>query len=294
MATFDVSALSNAFVGGAEAFGKEVLAWDIREAGVQVRTNVNTPQAMAKLEADGEPRPYRKDEDYNGATFSDRVLTAYQSKFDIELDSEDLRNEYLANLPEMPFEQFALNQAVAQYLDKVMTDALWLGVYDANGDAAADLVTGWGSIIAAEVIAATLTEIATGAITSANAVTQVEKVADGVTTTMKKRGFRVLCSYDVLQKYRIHYRTLNGHGFNRNEKGQYALDGMNAVLTPVAFMGNSQRLVATYDNNLVFGTDIERVTTHATPYLNLLRARLMMPLGCQIRDLSTLFVNDQA
>ena len=57
MATYDLAALTTAFVGGAEVFGKEVLDWDIRELGIQVRTNVNTPQAMGKLTMDGDPQP---------------------------------------------------------------------------------------------------------------------------------------------------------------------------------------------------------------------------------------------
>ena len=44
MATYDLSALTNAFVGGAEVFGKEVLDWDIREIGrASCRERVSSP-----------------------------------------------------------------------------------------------------------------------------------------------------------------------------------------------------------------------------------------------------------
>lgn len=294
MATYDLTALTNAFVGGASVFQKEVLNWDIKNLGYQVRTNVNTPQAMAKFEADGEPRPYRKDDDFNGGTFTDRVLTAYQSKYDQELDSEDFRNEYLANLPEMPFEAYAVDQAAKQFLAKLMTDTLYSGVRNGVGSAAVDICDGFGTIIAAAIIAGDTTEVATGAITSANAVTKVEQLADAVPTLMKQRGFRIKCSFDVLSKYRIHYRTLNGFGFNKNERGQYQLDGMNAVLQPDPIMGSSQRLIATFDNNMIIGTDTERLSMHPTRHLNLLRNRIMFPLGCQIRDFDVMRVNDQA
>jgi hypothetical protein len=294
MATFDLAALTSAFVGGASAFGKEVLNWDIRNLGIQVRTNVNTPQALAKFTTDGEPRPYRMADDFNGATVVDRVLTAYQSKYDMQLDAEDFRNTYLATLPEMPFEQFTVEQAVKQYLAKLMTDTLYLGVRDGAGDAAVDICDGWGTIIAAEIVGGDLVEVATGAITSANAVTKVELVADAQPVFVKQRGFRILCSYDIMEKYRIHYRTLNGFGFNKNERGQYQLDGHNGILQPAAFMGTSQRLIATIDNNLILGTDTERVSMYPTPHLNTLKNRIMFPLGCQIRDLDVLTVNDQA
>lgn len=296
MATFTLTALNTAFAGGAEAFAKAVLQWQIREAGVQVRTNVNTPQNMAKLTVDGEPEPYAIADDFKGATFTDRTLTAYQSKHDLQLDAEDLRNTYLAELPEMPFEQFAVAQAVRQYLAKLQSDTLYLGVRNGAGTTAVDICDGWGTIIAAEIILASITPVVTGAITSANAVTKVELVADACSTIMHQRGFNIICSYDVLSKYRIHYRTLNGFGFNKSETGGYKLDGMNANLVPVAFMGTSQRLIATVPGNLVFGTDIERVSMYPTPYLNYLKTRLMMPAGCQIRDIGSevLQVNDVA
>ena len=295
MATYDLSALTNAFVGGAEVFGKEVLDWDIRELGIQVRTNVNTPQAMAKFEADGAPQPYRSQDDFNGMTVTDRVLTAYQSKYDQELDPEDFRNEYLATLPEMPFEAFSVEQAGKQFLDSLYSDTLWSGVRNGAGTAAADICDGWGTIIAAEILAGNLTNVvATNAITAANAVTEIEKVTNGVTAKMKKKGFNVYVSYTVFQHYRTHYRATYGFQFNPNQEGYYMIDGTKAKLIPCAFMGTSGRVVATYAGNLVFGTDLDRLSMYPTPHLNLLRNRILFPAGCQIRDLDVLFVNDQA
>lgn len=296
MPTFTTTDLTTAFVGAAEVYKKSLLAWDIRSVGVQVRTNVNTPQAMAKFTTGGTPQPYRKQDDFNGATFTDRVLTAYQAKYDQELDAEDLRNTYLAELPEMPFEQYAMQQGGDQFLDSIMRNTLWLGVRNGAGTAVADICDGWGTIIAAAITAVEITEVATGAISSANAVTKVEQMADAVDVAMKQKGFKILCSYDVLEKYRTHYRTLNAFGFNKNEKGQYMLDGRNAVLVPCSFMGASQRLICTYDNNLVFGTDIEQLKNYPTPHLNLLRNRILFPVGCQIRDIGAevFKVNDQA
>jgi hypothetical protein len=59
-------------------------------------------------------------------------------------------------------------------------------------------------------------------------------------------------------------------------------------------MGTSQRLIATIPNNLVLGTDIEAAQVYATPHLNIIETRLMMPLGCQFQDLGAMAVNDQA
>lgn len=295
MATYDLSALTTAFVGGAEVFGKEVLDWDIRELGIQVRTNVNTPQAMSKLTMDGDPQPYRKQDDFSAGTWTDRVLTAYQSKIDLELDAEDFRNTYLAELPEMPFEAFAVQQSAQQFLDAVYTDTLWLGVRNGAGSAAADICDGWGTIIAAEIISGDLTNvIATNAISASNAVTEIEKVTNGTSAKMKQKGGIVLVSYTVFQHYRTHYRATYGFSFNPNQEGSYMIDGTKFKMVPCAFMGTSGRVVVTYPGNLVFGTDLERISMHPTPHLNLLQTRLMMPAGCQIRDLDVLYVNDQA
>jgi len=294
MGTYDLTALSNAFVGGAEAFGKEVLDWDIRDLGIQVRTNVNTPQAMAKLEMDGTPRPYAKADNFTGGTWTDRVLTAYQSKLDLELDPEDFRNEYLAELPEAPFEQFAVDQAAKQFLDSIYTDTLWLGVRDGNGTDAVDICDGWGTIIAAEITATNLTPISTNAITASNAVTEIEKVTNGTSAKMKQKGGIVYVSYTVFQYYRTHYRATYGFSFNPNQEGSYMIDGTKFKMVPCAFMGTSGRVVVTYPGNLVFGTDLGRISMHPTPHLNLLQTRLLMPAGCQIRDLDVLYVNDQA
>lgn len=302
MATFDISALTAAFVGGAEVFGKRVQSWDLRKHGIQIRTNVNTPQAMAKFSADGAPQPYRKQDDFAGGTFTDRVLTAYQSKMDLELDGEELRNTYLATLPQynggvMPFEQFVVDEAAKKFLSSIYTSTIYGGVRNGAGTAVADIADGYGTLIAAAITAAEISPVATGAITSANAVTKVEQIVDEIRTSkpwMADEGFVILCSYSVLGMYRTHYRSLNGFGFNKNERDEYQLDGVNAVLCPAAFMGSSQRLIGTVNDNLVFGTDLERVTMYPTPYLNTLKTRLMMPVGCQIRDLDVLVVNDQA
>ena len=296
MATYTLTDITNGFVGSAEVYKKKVLQWNIRKLGIQVRTNVNTPQALAKFDTDNGPQPYRKQDDFNGATIEDRVLTAYQAKYDQELDPEDFRNEYLADLPEMPFEEYAIDQGGKKFLDSLMTSTLWLGVRNASGTAAVDICDGWGTILAAAIAASDVTEVAGAAVTSSNAVTQVELVADAVPAWMKEseEGFIVMCSYGTLEKYRKHYRTLNAFGFNKNEQGQYKLDGINAVLMPCAFMGTSQRIIATMRNNFVLGTDTEQLRTYPTRHLNLLRNRILFPVGCQIKDLAALQCNDQA
>ena len=195
----------------------------------------------------------------------------------------------------MPFEAFAVQQSAQQFLDAIYTDTLWLGVRSGAGTAAADICDGWGTIIAADIISGDLTNVvATNAISASNAVTEIEKVTNGTSAKMKQKGGIVLVSYTVFQHYRTHYRATYGFNFNPNQEGSYMIDGTKFKMVPAAFMGTSGRVVVTYPGNLVFGTDLERISMHPTPHLNLLQTRLMMPAGCQIRDLDVLYVNDQA
>ena len=166
MANPDVSLISSAFVDfGGQIFGKQVINWDVRSYGVEVRTNVKVPQVLPKLSAVGGPRPYRAQDDTsgNGVAFTDRTLTAYNSKWDYDFDPEEFRNTYLALPAETrgAFAQEAANQLAKEYLAGIYSSTLWLGVRNGAGTAAADICNGWGKIIADEITATALTPVAT-------------------------------------------------------------------------------------------------------------------------------------
>jgi hypothetical protein len=299
MASPELVITTNAFTeSGGPVFGKKVLTWDLRNRGIQVRTNVKAPQAMTKLSAKGAPQPYRSQDDTtnNGAKFTDRVLTAFQSKWDYDFDPEEFRNTYLAKADGTPFVEAAQNQVADEYLAHLITSVIGVGVRNAAGTGVADICDGFLTIIAALITATTIAPVATGAITNANAVTQIETVAEAVPVVMRDapEGFIVHVSYNVMDKYKRHYRTLNGFGFKPQDDGRYKLDGINAYLQPQAWMGASQRVIATLKDNLVVGTDTEAVEVHATARRNIIEVRQLMPLGCQIQDLDVLVVNDQA
>lgn len=292
----DLSTLTTSFVErGPSIFRKNVLAWRLREQGIQVRTNVNAPQAMTKLSAAGNPRPYSAaDALTNGATFTDRVLTAYQSKWDYDFDAEEFRNTYLANDPGAPFYEAALDQVSSEFLDQLLRLTIYSGIRNAAGTGAADICNGWGKIIADEITATTLSPVVTGAITDANGVDKFELMVTNVPSWMREKGFIIYCSYAKFDNYRKHYRTSFNFQFDKNAEGRYKLDNVNAEIRPVAWMGTSSRLIATVENNLVFGTDIERVQVAASQRRNIIEVRNMMPAGTQIQDLGAIVVNDQA
>lgn len=300
MANPDLQITTDAFVEfGGTIFGKNVLAWDMASKGIQIRTNVNKPQALTKLSSSGAPRPYAAADNIagNGAKFTDRVLTAFQSSWDNDFDPEEFRNTYLAS-PNVtdPFYAAAIGQVSKEYLDYLIRTTLYTGVRNANGTTPADICNGWGTIIAAEIIANNLTPIVTGALSTTTAVAKVESLVTDSTFPlwMRERGFIIYCSYATLDKYRADYRTRYGFTFNPTATGDYTLDNLNAVLRPVAWMGTSGRLIATIANNLVLGTDMQQIAVAASMRRNIIESRLMMPVGCEIQDLEAMVINDQA
>ena len=292
----DLSALTTSFVErGGPIFEKNLLNWNLRGQGIQVRTNVNTPQAMTKLSAVGNPRPYTAaDALTNGPKFTDRTLTAFQSKWDYDFDAEDFRNTYLASDPDMPFYEASLNHISRAFLDDIQRNTLYLGVRNASGTTAAALATGWGTDIAALITATTLSPIVTGAISDTTGVDRFELMVAGVPAWMRQNGFVIYCSYAKFDNFRKDYRTRFGFNFDKNVEGMYKLDNLNVEIRPVAWMGTSGRLIATLENNLVFGTDVERVQVAASQRRNIIEVRLMMPVGMAIQDTEAIFVNDVA
>lgn len=293
----DVSALTSAFVEfGGKIFMKNVNEWVV-DPHTPVYKGIKKPYVLPKLKADGGPRPYRAADDTtnNGASFTDRTLTVYQSKWDYDVDPEVFRNKYLANNDEVPFYQFIIDQVAKEYLGKINDSVLWLGDYNGAGSAAADIATGWGTIIADEITALTLTPVATGALSSANAVTKVEQLAAALPAWMKSRDVVIFCSWTNFENYRTHYRTLNSFGFQPRANGQYYVDGYaNIKLRPVSWLGTSGRIVATVADNMIIGTDADSITVDATKRRNIIEVRQMMPIGLQIADLEAIVVNDQA
>jgi len=295
--TPDLSSLSTSFLKfGGQIIMKAVNAADYKGQGIQVYKNVKAPIPLTKLSAQGGPRPYREQDDTtgNGVKFEDRILTVYNSKWDYDIDPEKFRNTYLADETDIPFYQYILEQVANEYVAAINDDTAYLGVYNASGTAAVDIATGWGTIIANEIIATNLTPVVTGAITSSNAVTKVKLNAKSVPLWMRKKKTITYCSYNVFDKFCDHYETLNGYQYKPDNNEEYKIQGVNSVLMPVTWMGASQRLITSISMNLAVGTDGESVKIASSVRRNIIEMRPMMPVGFQISDLEALVVNDQA
>jgi hypothetical protein len=292
----DVSAITSAFVEfGGQIFSKNVNSW-VLDPAIALYRSVKKPMVLPKLSASGNPRPYTAaDSVGTGAAFTDRTLTVYNSKWDYDLDPEQYRNSYLASQESNPYYQFILNQVAKEYLAQLNDNTLYLGSYSAAGTTAAAIATGWGTKIAAEITATNITPVTGAAITTSNAVAQVELVGDSAPAWMKSRSDVVMfCSWGTFEKYRTNYRASFGFNFEKNEQGFYKIDGKPWRLQPVSWMKTSQRLILTVNGNLIVGTDLEGVEVAASMRRNIVEVRQMMAVGLQIADLEALVVNDQA
>jgi hypothetical protein len=189
-----------------------------------------------------------------------------------------------------------INQVVAEeYLASVSNSAAYLGAYNAAGTTPAAIATGWGTTIAAEITATNLTPITTTAITTSTlAGSEIAKVVAAVPVWMREKGYRVKCSYPVFDFYAAWYASTFGFQFNPDATGRYRINNQNAFLEPESWMGTSQRVIATIDNNLVMGTDGDSVQVAASARRNIIEVRAMMPIGFQIADLDALVVNSNA
>lgn len=295
----DVSALTTDLAkAGPELFQKNVNEFDF--TGIKVYKAVKMPLALPKISAAGNPRPYTAADNFeDGALFTDRVLTVNQSKWDFPIDLEDFRNTYLneflgkADAPSGT--QFIVDQVSKEYMAAINDSAMYGGTYNSSGTTAAALATGFGTIIANEITATTLTPVNTAVISASNAVTEIEKILAGMPAWMLKKNVIIYCSHAVFQRYYKHYRATYGFTFQPNPvTGKYSLDGYpNIELTPVSWMGATGRVIATLPGNLIMGTDSDRIQVYPTPYLNTIKVRLTMPLGFQIADLEALVVNDE-
>ncbi len=293
--TPDLSALTTDFVKfGGSILRKMVNTMDIGE-GWTIFKNVKEPIAMPKLSALGAPRPYSADDNTsgNGAKFTDRVLTVYQSKWDFDVDPEVYRNSYLASDSKAPFYQFILEQMGLEYYAAINDSVLLDGVRNGAGTTAAAIADGLRTILTAEATAETIAAITVPELTATTAVTGVETFMSGHSAWKRDQKGVIFCSFTTFDNYKKHYRVLNGFGFNPRANGEYYLDGFKDIkLKGVSWMGTNGGLISSFKNALAFGTDGERIQVAASARRNISEVRLMMPVGIQIADLDSIAISD--
>ena len=206
------------------------------------------------------------------------------------------------NPNDIPFAGFVSEQVAIKIAQEVNDNA-----YSAKkGDrsSVANTFDGLGTLISQAITAETtaagtgLTPVATGVITSINAVSCFEKMMKAMPVAFRHAGFSMYCSYDLFDKYNEDYREKYKKYYEPNENGVYYLDNSSrkVQVLPCSWMGASQRIIATPKENLLGGVDglgdMDRIYTDVE--LEILKWKWVFALGFQIRDLGAIKVNDQA
>lgn len=207
----------------------------------------------------------------NAATFKPRKLKTVLNKVDFAIVPQDYESNYLGafrkkgqDVADWPFQAFIMDKVMAK-LNQEFEVAAWQGVEEASpsaGDYLRQTFDGYLQIIAAAITAGDITAVATGALSSSNAVSKLRDMWAVVDDVYKVNGVDIFVSYATYDKYRINYKDtykvdpayveITGSGYRGL---QYELGNGNTTIIPVNGMGTSGRVVITPRENLVLGID---------------------------------------
>ena len=203
--------------------------------------------------------------------FDPLVLEVVTQKVENSVIPQLFEGSYLGHMrrsgqspTDFPFEAYIL-ESILKKVNEELETAFWQGVAvasPADTDNLIQTIDGVLHIIADLITATTITPVATGAFTNANAVTNLRTMWEQVDTAYKDGGTDIFMSYSVYDNYRIHYKTLFGTHpnevpiSNTDYMGlNFELGGGKTTIIPIAGMGTSGRVVICPRENLYYGYD---------------------------------------
>ena len=163
---------------------------------------------------------------------------------------------------------------------------------------------GPGKIIADEILAANLTEIATGVVNNTNALEKHLQMWRSATDAHKTKG---MIQYVSMSGYEdLIDDTINRHGTGNGVSGMDIDVTPNGVflkktngkclVKPATWMSGTDRIIQTMAGNMVVGmnqvSDLQKIGK-VVENLHGLEAIAKYYIGFQVRDLDVLYVNDQ-
>lgn len=162
--------------------------------------------------------------------------------------------------------------------------------------------TGWGTIIADEITGGGIAGanlVTTGALSNSNMLDKIDLMIDGMTVAHRNLGGVIKMSPVSYDKYIKHEKATFTAALTQSMgSGPKEVYGHpNWKIEQCSWMGTSSRLIATQKDNLIFGTNLESDMNGAGKTIETLhgsRTVIKWIQGCEIADLETLYVNDQA
>jgi len=260
---------------------------------------------LTKLTVAKGVRAYREDFDAGDGdlTYTARVIETFLLKRDLRINPLKYRETWMSemmksgvNPQDLPFASYVYEQIGKQIADEVNEDA-YLAV-KGDGSTVAKTFDGLGTIIAKEITDGNLTPIATGVATATNAVSIAEMMMKSMPVVYRRNGFDITCSYAFWDLYQEDYRERYKKYIEPNANGEFFIDSTKrkVKMSPVTWVGDSGRLIASPVQNLITGVDaigdFDRIM--AETEFEILKLRVLFAMGSQIRDLDAMRVNDQA
>jgi hypothetical protein len=235
----------------------------LSEGNITIKPNVKFKEVMKKVSTDDIVKDASCDFDATSTlTLTERILTPEEFQVNLQLCKKDFRSDWDAismgysafdNLPPS-FSDFL----IAHVADKVaqrMENNIWSGTNANAGqfDGFTTTLTADGDVV----------DVAAGAVTSGNVITELGKIADAVPSAVY--GSEDLYIYVSNNIYRAYVRALGGFATNVGAAGTDAkgtqwfnggaltFDGINIVMA--SGLGNNTA-VAAEKSNLFFGTGL--------------------------------------
>jgi hypothetical protein len=247
-------------------------------AGITVMNNVEDEAPLYKLETSDPGQPGNRGTEAakaNVLAFSNRTLKVRPAEITVKFTQQEINALYNTHLNQMtektargsaydiPFEQVLFSALVNKWMEHIVTDLAWGGVFDAAGTTSAAIANGWETVIDAAVTATDIvaaTQQFTGeALTNANALVQFDGVNALITDNApvyEGKELITFCSHAALKKYRTNYRaTHSSLPYNTEFKKNFLDDDTNRAIEPMQGLAGSDRIVITTPGNLVIGTD---------------------------------------
>ena len=235
----------------------------LAEGNITIKPNVKFKEVMKKVSTDDIVKDASCDFDATSTlTLTERILTPEEFQVNLQLCKKDFRSDWDAismgysafdNLPPS-FSDFL----IAHVADKVaqrMENNIWSGT-----NANAGQFDGFTTTLTAD---GDVNDVAAGAVTSANVITELGKIADAVPSAVY--GSEDLYIYVSNNIYRAYVRALGGFATNVGAAGTDAkgtqwfnggaltFDGINIVMA--SGLANNTA-VAAEKSNLFFGTGL--------------------------------------
>lgn len=200
----------------------------------------------------------------NTLDYAPRTLKVEPFKMDMSITADEyetLEKSYLGMMrkpgqdpTDIPFQGMIMDKVSAKGAQEIEI-ALWQGekaVSSTAGDALTLVMNGGHKLITDAVTATTITDIATGALTTANALPSFEAMADSLNEAVRSVGFKVYCNQTTATKYLRSARSLHGDSswaFGSN--GEFNILGMESQLIVLPGMKTDAVLMMPEGNGFI-------------------------------------------